>query len=734
MTSEQSLDVAALAYQLLQTNLKLLDQANSEYSGYIAAITKQDSLQKELLRVNREYRDFINKNLVWSRSADMIPANAPEAIKGFVKWLTDTKNWTQTGRDILLTVKRRAGLYVLLLAALAVLVGLRRHLRTLIPQLKLTAKNAGKDTIGRDVLVVFLTIINQIGIPLLLLFALQVIVRTADTSLLANALCAAFASLLGAIMLARLALATLRQDGVALLYFRWPSDVCNALSQHIQHFKHPFYVLIALLSFIHNAPQILQIRDTLGRLVFMITMLLAFFVLRRILHRDAPLPAWLKKRFAGTSFTKYYSLYALPLLYLPMALFLFAGIGFYFSAYSLAKNVALTLYLLLGILVLDGLFKRALRLAEVRLAILKKEADKKAQQVRQPHVDADPLAVSVENTVTEVPEIDSIAISQDIMLLIRSVVTLIAAVSAWLVWADVIPAANMLSQVHLWSSQFKPSADSEPIVVFVTLLNIVEAAIWLTVLVVGSKTIPTLLDVLLSRYSKMDNGARNATRILCGYLVSIIGIVGIFNALHISWSKFQWLAAAMTFGLSFGLQEIFANFVSGIVILFERPIRIGDTVTVKGTSGTVTRIRMRATTVVDWDRKEVVIPNKSFLVDNIINWSLSDDIGRIVIEVGVAYGGDIKQAEAILLELAATNPLILETPAPSVLFTGFGADSLDLNLRIFTAMANRVKVQHQLRHEINQRFSEAGIEIPFAQRDTHLDTPRPLDIRILPPD
>ncbi|MBV6695495.1 mechanosensitive ion channel, partial [Serratia quinivorans] len=129
--------------------------------------------------------------------------------------------------------------------------------------------------------------------------------------------------------------------------------------------------------------------------------------------------------------------------------------------------------------------------------------------------------------------------------------------------------------------------------------------------------------------------------------------------LGVAWEKLQGLAAALTVGLGFGLQEICANFVSAIIILFERPVRIGDTVTIGSYSGTVSRIRIRATTVTDFDRKEVIIPNKAFVTERLINWTLSDTVTRIIIQVGVAYGSDLDKVKTILMKAAKDNPKVM---------------------------------------------------------------------------
>jgi len=141
-----------------------------------------------------------------------------------------------------------------------------------------------------------------------------------------------------------------------------------------------------------------------------------------------------------------------------------------------------------------------------------------------------------------------------------------------------------------------------------------------------------------------------------------VGLLIVVNQLGIDWSKAQWLVAALSVGLGFGLQEIVANFVAGIIILFERPVRIGDTVTVGGVSGTVSRIRIRATTILDWDRKELIIPNKSFVTDPVVNWTLSDLTTRVVVPIGIAYGADPQQALTVMETTVRENPLILKDP------------------------------------------------------------------------
>ncbi|MCA9297937.1 MAG: mechanosensitive ion channel, partial [Phycisphaerales bacterium] len=255
----------------------------------------------------------------------------------------------------------------------------------------------------------------------------------------------------------------------------------------------------------------------------------------------------------------------------------------------------------------------------------------------------------------------------------------------------------------------------------VSLADLGLAIVLVIATVAAVRNLPALIEIILLQRLPLDAGSRYALSTVTRYFIAIVGLTASFNALGIGWSKVQWLAAALTFGLGFGLQEIFANFVSGLIMLAERPIRLGDTVTVGTTNGTVSRIRMRATTITDWDRKELVIPNKTFITGEVINWTLSDPSLRLVIPVGVSYDSDIRLVRERLLEVAARNGKVLKDPAPQALFRTFGDSTLDFELRVFIPnIDSLVEVRHELQTAILLDFRARGIEIAFPQRDLHI--------------
>ena len=255
----------------------------------------------------------------------------------------------------------------------------------------------------------------------------------------------------------------------------------------------------------------------------------------------------------------------------------------------------------------------------------------------------------------------------------------------------------------------------------ITLADIGLAVVILVATVIAFRNVPGLFEIVVLQRLPLEAGSRYALTTVLRYLIAIVGVVAAFGAVEVSWSRVQWLAAALTFGLAFGLQEIFANFVSGLIILAERPIRVGDTVTVSNVNGTVSRIRMRATTITDWDRKELVIPNKTFITSDVVNWTLTDSTMRLIIPVGLSYSADVKLAERTLVSIARAHPNIMREPAPYVLFQEFGESTLNFELRVFLPHIDYwLSVKHDLHMKITDAFRRLGIEIAFPQRDLHV--------------
>lgn len=237
----------------------------------------------------------------------------------------------------------------------------------------------------------------------------------------------------------------------------------------------------------------------------------------------------------------------------------------------------------------------------------------------------------------------------------------------------------------------------------------------------ASRVLPLWLEKGVLGRLQVASGARFATLTIFRYALLFLMVVAASGSLGFQWSSIQWMAAAVSVGLGFGLQEIISNFVSGIILLFEQPIRIGDIITVGDIEGRVTRIQMRSTTVLDWDNRELVVPNKEFITGRLINWTLTETSSRLIVSVGVAYGSDVKKVEKTLLEVAASSPRILKDPSPTVVFKAFGANSLDFDLRAFIGHRSEyASILHEINMKVDEAFRNAGIEIAFPQLDLHV--------------
>ena len=730
LTQSQNDMLSTQAFLMLESYRKLLEETGKSYIKHLKTLNSQEAAQKKIDALSKEYRSYINQRLLWTMSADVISPGDISHSGGAVVWLTSWSNWKQIANDFKLSVKQNPSIWGIFLLVLLVSPFLLPWFSRRISAIDKHVGKKGMDSIGKTFAAMLLTLLKTAWVPIVIYLSAWHLWHLPAAHNFTRAFCSGILSMAEAVIFIGLIIQLCRLQGIGRIHFEWSESVCDLVerSAKILLFLVPILFLVVM---IQNGPQQLGYRSTLGRLLFILAMIPMAFVLARALKADSPLMGAVGKNRPGGWLNKYRRVWSSAIIAIPIIFIILALIGYYFTTYELGANFGTTLWLLIILVIADALMRRGLHLAQVKIALKKAEVEReearlKAAESAEPPEDAvEPIAKTVEPAI-KVEEID-----EQTSLLIRSAILIGAILGLGLIWGDTFPAFRFLDNVDLWQHQTGLDKGGTPILVPITLLNLIVSLVIFAGTIITVKSSSALLEIVVFRRTKLDPGTRQSFGLICRYTISAIGFFLALSALGVVWKQFQWLAAAMTLGLSFGLQDIFANFVSGIIILFERPIRIGDVVTVGGSSGRVTRIRIRSTTVTDWDRRELIVPNKAFLSEKIINWSLSDQMSRVVIDIGIGYGSNPAEAQELLLKIAKDSPLVMKNPAPSVVFEGFGADSLDFKLRVFVTYSNRVKVATLIRHEIFKVFNKAGIEIPFAQRDVHFDTSGgPLEIRL----
>ncbi|MBD2784754.1 mechanosensitive channel MscK [Xenorhabdus sp. DI] len=396
------------------------------------------------------------------------------------------------------------------------------------------------------------------------------------------------------------------------------------------------------------------------------------------------------------------------LTFAPLILMVLLISGYFYTTLRLAERWFYSLYLLFLWHISYQACLRGLGIAARRIAYRRAVARRQSLTKE-----------GAEGEMMEEPPMALDLINQQSLRLTTMILFLIFLGAFYWIWSDLVTVFSYLDGINLW--QYSTATELGNVLQHVTLKDLVLSIAMLVISWVMMRNLPGLLEVLVLSRLQLQQGSSYAIKTTLTYLIIGIGVIAALGTLGVSWNKLQWLAAALSVGLGFGLQEIFANFVSGLIILFERPVRIGDTVTIGTYSGSVSKIRIRATTITDFDRKEVIIPNRAFVTERLINWTLSDTITRIIIKVGVAYGSDLNKVREILLQAASENTRVMSEPGPQVYFMNFGASTLDHELRLYVReLGDRSRTVDEVNRSIDKLCRENGINIAFNQLEVYL--------------
>lgn len=702
----------------LEVRKKDLEDLQANYNVYLATLGELKTAQDELGQTARKYASHLDTRLLW------IPSSTPPNAKFFadlnssLKWLFSPANWNEAMERFRVGVENRLPLSIL---AGLVLVGLLLGRRRLRQGFESTADLIGKperDHFGLTIGALIATVLFVSPLPLTLA-SLGWILSTVDVDTTLPFVPAMGAGLLGAATVS-FVFGTFRAlclpKGVATTHFRWREQTVKVLRTNITWARPIVVTTTFVMVMTSNQPDpVLQ--SSLGLLFFVVGMITQFIFLQRILHPRTGVPENLLRRYPEGWLSRLRYVWYPLAVGLPVVFVIAAILGYSYTAFELEHRVIMSARVLVGVIVLNFLALRWLVIAASKLAIQQAKEKRIAEaQAAEAATQAPEDAVETEKGTLEVPEIDISMINEQSKKLIRTTLAVVLALGIWAVWASVFPALHFLDAVELpWS--FELESGNVP----VTLEDLVFSLVVLVLSFAAAKNLPGVLEIIMIKSLPFEPSLRYAITTVSQYVLTMVGVGVAFHLVGIGWSKVQWLVAALSLGVGFGLQEIVANFFCGLILLFERPIRVGDIVTVGDVMGTVTKIRIRATTITNWDRMDYVVPNKELITGRLLNWTLSNTVNRIVVNVGVAYGSDIGEARKVLLETAASHPLIMKDPSPIATFEGFGDSTLNMVLRCYLPdFANRLETIHQLHSDINEAFAKAGLEIAFPQMDLHI--------------
>lgn len=762
--------IETLARESLATQLRLIADVQSDIDNFRDRSLDLVATIRDLIETSTAFQSFIEERIFWVRSVPRNRALNFAAAPDAVRWLILSPDWSAEADRAWRTAKASPWALAIFLI---LLVGAYPFIRWSTIRLAHIAERASRfetDTFRLTAHAIALTLASAALFPLLVYLIAELMTdeRVADPHILAWS--AGLKRVAFFLLLFQVLRHTIRANGLAAVHFRWRPRTLTFIRRHIR-WAMPIGLAFAFIVTAMEHQPVAAWDDALGRACFILGMIALTIFVALVFHPTKPgLSGIVSAVPDGWLSRTRFIIYPLAIA-LPLTLGVIALIGYYYTALVLQRRLQETILAILLCLLLNATLLRWLYIARRRLAV--RAARERAEAAAALRKDDE---ANENQPVLDARQVDIPALDLQTRRLISLAVGAVALIALYTIWAGTLPALRMLDRIELYpsirvvdaiSDRIDPPAvppqpateptDAEPAPISaqpstmrtpipgaispaaspkqasrqhdgtVSLGDLGLAILILIVTVIGARDIPGLLEFTFLQRLPLDAGSRFAIVTIVRYIIAIGGSVIIFGVLGIDWSKVQWLAAALTFGLAFGLQEIFANFVSGLIILAERPIRVGDVVTVGDTSGTVTRIRMRATTIADWDRKELIVPNKSFITDRVINWTLSDSVLRMRVEVGVAYGSDIAKVEQSLLKVAQEAPHVLSTPGPGAFFLGFGDSTLNFELRVFIPhIEHLVTTRHYLHCAIDRHFRAEGIEIAFPQRDLHIRSIGPL--------
>lgn len=698
--------------KLLQPLIRTLDQASTDLSTL-------ESLDVRLAETVTAYRDFIDERILWARSGPSLWEAAKPGLSQTASVLSKHLGDGQGWRALADPLRRHPfpALFGLIIAGALILT--RPFVRRWLGRLAEAVSRGHSDR--------FVLTLEALVATLLLSMAVPIAMAGVGISMRWNEIMSPFAAAVGTTLLqGSLWMALLlftfrlvRRQGLAADHFGWRRDhieIIHRVARGLLLVATPFLLLSVFLARLAASGQYsveavavdqsiseveaLRTASSLAAVPFFLVLIWAGWRLFRPSKGVLSTP---KSQSAGGWMASLRFIWCAAVVAVPTAALVLTLLGWSYTASVLVTRLIISAELALAVVVLEAILLRAREFA----------ARAFAHQSRERLLEAPTPIEGTDALQKQEVRSEVAALSRKTGTTIRGASKVLLFGGLILVWSDLLPALRVLDGVTLWSGAHG----------VVTLGHLMWALIIAVIVGFAARNLPGALEVLILQHTGMSPAGRYAAAAVVGYGIVIVGVLAIASQIGLSWQSVQWLVAAIGVGLGFGLQEIVGNFVAGLIVLFEQPVRVGDVVTVGDRTGQVVKIRIRATTVRDADGKDLIIPNKHLITERVVNWTLSGAPLRLVLPVGVAYETDLALAEQLMLGAAASVPAILQTPAPVAQLMGFGASSIDFEVRVFVdRIEELLPARHALAMAIQSAFTEAGITIAFPQLDIHVGT------------
>ena len=703
----------------LKTQRELLSSLLSGSDNLILEVTKLQVANGQLEDALKEVKEATHRYLFWTADVSALHLSFPLDLVRDLKSLLSLDTLGQMGGALVMMFTSRETVLPIIGALLLVGFSLssRRHYRDFLNRSASRVGKVTQDRFGLTVRTVFWSILVALPLPVLWM-ALGYGLQHAWPYPIAVAIgdgVTATVPLLWAFMISA---GFARSKGLFIVHFRWQENrVARAMRFYSLCIGFVVPLIMLLIGFDNLDDR--QFSATLGRLCFIL--ICGALSLVTVSLKRAGIPLYLDKEGNGENFVT--NLLWNLMIGIPLIAALASCIGYLATAQALLARVETSLAIWFLLLVIYHIIRRWMLIQRRRIAFDRarnRRADILAQRAKGEE-DATATQNNSEALEVDEPVIDLDAISAQSLRLVRSILTLIALVSVIVLWSEIHSAFGFLENIRLWdaSTTVQGVESLQPI----TLGSVLIAILVLIITTQLVRNMPALLELALLQHLNLTPGTGYAITTLTKYALILIGGLAGFSMIGVDWSKLQWLVAALGVGLGFGLQEIFANFISGLIILFEKPIRIGDTVTIRDLTGSITRINTRATTITDWDRKEIIVPNKAFITEQFINWSLSDSVTRVVLTIPAAAEANSEEVTNVLLAAAQRCQYVLETPQPEAYLVDLQQGIQLFELRIHAAeMGHRMPLRHELHQQILRGYQEHGLEMPFPPFQVRMET------------